>query len=450
MIPEKDLKFISRRTFLRTAAAGIAGITLAACGSGGGGAQPAGQAEAPAAGSSSGAGAAIKWSTWGNPGEIERFKLYTDDFNKRNPTIKAELVPLPNDGYEPKMLTQLSGGTAPDMFYSNDGMMGKLIQNKTITELTQLLDGPASKSKPADFYEGLWGAAKTADNKIWGVTVDCNPMVLWYNKKLLTEAGITQLPADIYKAGQWNWTAFTDMTKQLVGKGKRGLILENWWAPIYSWITTNGGKIWDGEKFVANTDAKAIEGFKFIADNLANKNFTYSGALPKGQGQDAMFMSEQVGFVGAGRWLLPVFKKNASLDFDIVPWPTNTGKKVEPAGIPTAYAVMNAKTASPEAAFALLTDFVSKEGQTFRLTGGGNAVPSIRGADAVVSEGNLPANWQALIDSREVGYALWPAQAAVPGLNDDIAKILDELWLKGGDVNATLEKAAAAVAAKKK
>jgi multiple sugar transport system substrate-binding protein len=275
-------------------------------------------------------------------------------------------------------------------------------------------------------------------------------MVLWYNKKLLQESGITTMPADMQKEGKWTFAAFQDMCKQIVAKGKRGMIIENWWAPIYSWVTTNGGKVFDGENFVADKDEKAKEGFKFIYDNLQDKTFTYSGSLPKGQGIDAMFMSQQVGFVGAGRWLLPVFKKNASLDFDIVPWPTNTGKKIDSAGIPTAYMVQNAKAQSPDAAFAFLTDFVSKEGQTFRLTGGGNAVPSIKGADAVVSEGNLPANWQALIDSRETGYALWPSQANRSGLSDDFGKIFDALFLQGGDIDSTMKKMADAVAAKSK
>jgi ABC-type glycerol-3-phosphate transport system substrate-binding protein len=109
------------------------------------------------------------------------------------------------------------------------------------------------------------------------------------------------------------------------------------------------------------------------------------------------------GFIGAGRWLLPVFKKNGGLEYDIVTYPTNTGKKIESEPIPTAYAVINAKSPNPDAAFAFLTDFVSKEGQTFRLQGGGNAVPSVCGADNVVSEDNLPQNWQALIDAREIG-----------------------------------------------
>jgi multiple sugar transport system substrate-binding protein len=238
------------------------------------------------------------------------------------------------------------------------------------------------------------------------------------------------------------------MLDQVVAKGKRGFIQENWWATNYPFATANGGNIVDGGKFVANTDPKAIEGFQFIYDNLQKKSFTYSGTLPKGQGMDAMFTSQQTGFIGAGRWLLPVFKKNSSLEYDIVTYPTTTGQKFVAEPIPTAYMVINAKTSNPDAAFAFLTDFVSKEGQTSRLQGSGNAVPSVKGADNVVSEDNLPANWQALIDARSVGFAHYADLASVPGLPQELEKIFDELWLQGGDVKATLNKAADTVAQK--
>jgi ABC-type glycerol-3-phosphate transport system substrate-binding protein len=133
MSSETAPTFISRRRFVGLAVAGMASITLAACRGSGSGQAPAGgqptaggqagvaptsaaAAQAPA--QAGGAVTSIKWSTWGNPGEIERFKQFTDDFNKRTPSIKAELIPIPNDGYEAKMLTQLSGGTAPDVFYA--------------------------------------------------------------------------------------------------------------------------------------------------------------------------------------------------------------------------------------------------------------------------------------------------------------------------------------------
>lgn len=456
MSPENDPKGVSRRRFLSMAAAAAGSLSLAACGQAateGTGGTAAGSTAAAAGGEAAGgqtglSGASFKWSTWGNPGEIQRFKEYTDDFNKRT-NAKVELVPLANDGYEAKMLTQLSGGTAPDVFYSGDATLSKLISSNSIVDLTSLLEGPTSKSKPADFFEGLWGPAKTADGKIWGVTVDCNPMVFWYNKQVLTDAGITTMPADLYKESKWTWDALTEMTTKVVATGKRGLIQENWFGAVNGWVTTNGGKLFDGENFVADQDPKAVEGFKFIQDNLANKNFTYSGSLPKGQGVDAMFLSQQAAFIIAGRWLLPVFSKAANLQYDIVPWPTNTGKQIEPAPIPTAYMVQNAKAANVDASFEFLTDFVSKEGQTFRLKGGGNAVPSVSGADEVVSEGNLPPNWQALIDAREIGYAIYPALANTAGLSDDMFKALDAVWLKGGDMNGTLKTIAELVKTKK-
>jgi len=310
-----------------------------------------------------------------------------------------------------------------------------------------MVSGPNSKSKPEDVVEGLWGPAKTAEGKIWGMPVDCNPLVFWYNKKLLQDAGVTTMPADLAKEGKWNWDALSTMLDQVVATGKRGVIFENWWGPIWGWATSNGGKVFDGNNFVAAEDAKTKEGLKFVIDNVQAKKFTYSGSLPKGQGQDAMFLSQQAAFVVAGRWLLPVFKKAANLEYDIVVWPTNTGKQIEPTPIATAYMVQNAK-ANKDAAFAFLTDFVSPESQIFRLQGGGNAVPSVEGADQVVSEGDLPANWQAFIDARDAGYAIWPGLANYPGLGDDINKTLDEVWLKGGEVEATIQKIAGIVKTK--
>ena len=82
MSSKNDSTIISRRRFLKTAGAGLAGLTLAACGSGGGGAaQPAGQAGGTTGGAL--AGATIKWSSWGNPGETQRLKEFGDDFNQR-------------------------------------------------------------------------------------------------------------------------------------------------------------------------------------------------------------------------------------------------------------------------------------------------------------------------------------------------------------------------------
>ncbi|AGA57669.1 ABC-type sugar transport system, periplasmic component [Thermobacillus composti KWC4] len=412
-------------------------MALALAGCGGGDAKTGGTGGSSQGGQ--GEKVKIKWATWGNPGELTRFQEFTKEFNAKHPNIEAELIPIPGE-YEQKILTQLSGGTAPDAFYAGDGTIVKLIENGTIEELTPYLKQSDSKIKETDFFEGLWGAARK-DGKIYGLTVDCNPMVFWYNKKVLKDAGVTEMPADLYEKGQWNWETFKSMVEKVRATGKYGYILGNWWGPYYSWITSNGGKIYDDAngEFIAHKDGKAAEAFKFLYDNVQAKNFTFAGTLPKGQGADAMFMSNQVAFVTAGRWYLPIFKQNQSLEFDIVPWPTNTGKKLEPAGIPTAYIVMNKNTKHKNETWQFISEFVSKEGQLFRLKGGGNAVPSIAGVDEVVLEGNIPEHAKYFLETRQVGYALTPHEAGVPGLSKVITDELEAFWLKGGNPDSILQ-----------
>ncbi|WP_274651075.1 ABC transporter substrate-binding protein [Paenibacillus humicola] len=414
-----------KRNVLRVLAPAMAmSLLLSACGGGGG----SGNGSGDSAESGSGAKVKIKWATWGNPGELTRFQEFTKEFNKTHPNIEAELIPIPGE-YEQKILTQLSGGTAPDIFYGGDTTIVKLIDNGSIEELTPYFERADSTIKTDDYADGLWGPAKSGD-KIFGVPVDCNPMVLWYNKKVLSDAGITEDPADLQQKGEWNWDKFQDMTAKLHAAGKYGYVVENSWNTYYSWITGNEGKVYDDSgKFIADTDPKAVETWKYFYDNLKAGNFTFAGTLPKGQGSDAMFMSFQLGFAGAGRWYLPEFKQNKDLSFDVVPFPTKTGQ-VEPAAVATAYLTMNKATQHKDEAWQFMQAFLSKEGQTFRLQGGGNAVPSVKGADDVVLEGNIPAHAKTFLDTRERGYVIPTAEASIPGLSSEITSALEELWLK--------------------
>lgn len=381
----------------------------------------------------------VTWTSWGNTGEVANLKNFTDEYNASQTAVVAKYSPIPTDGYDAKLLTQLSGGTAPDLFYAGDGQVSTYVKNAVVADLTDLLAGATSKSKPDQFAGDLWGPARTADERLFGVPVDCNPLVLWYNRKLLQEAGVTELPADMYEAGTWNWDAFQAMLDAVTEAGKRGFVLGDWWALRYSWVTNNGGKIYDGGQFVANQDPKAMEAFQWLADNVAAEKIAFSGSLPEGQGDDAMFMSGQLGFVSMGRWGLPLFRENKNLDCDIVPYPTNTGNKIEPSGVAVAYWMMNAKAQNPEQAFDFYTHFVSPEGQQGRLDTGGNAVPSIVGVEEVVTADDLPDHRQYFLDARDVGYGPLAEEAGTPGLSDKINDAFSKLWLDGGDLQAALD-----------
>jgi len=232
------------------------------------------------------------------------------------------------------------------------------------------------------------------------------------------------------------------MITKIRAKGKNGFIMEAWPLQFYSWCTTNGGQVYADKgygDFIAHQDPQSLDAFKWLAEQTRQKTITYAGSLPKGQGSDLAFIGNQVGFIGVGRWNLPSFKKAGGLQYDIVPFPSPSGK-IAPAPVALAYMVINKKTKLTDQAFDFLTNFVSADGQTFRLHGGGNAVPSIKAADTekVVLEGNDPAHAQYLIDARNVGYGLFPAEAGTPALSDDIKTALEPVWLQGKDVTTVL------------
>ena len=100
---------------------------------------------------------------------------------------------------------------------------------------------------------------------------------------------------------------------------------------------------------------------------------------------------------------------------------------------------MNKAAKNKEAAYTFFSEYVSKEGQRYRLQGGGNAVPSVQGTDDVVLEGNLPEHAQLFLDAREIGYSLTPFEAGIPGLSQDITSKFEALWLKDQDLESSLQ-----------
>ncbi|MCL6633651.1 MAG: sugar ABC transporter substrate-binding protein [Alicyclobacillus herbarius] len=385
----------------------------------------------------------MTWSTWGNPGELKRFFQLTDDYNRTHPHVHWTLIPVPANGYLQKIQTELVAGNAPDVFYMGDGDMSTYVKDHVLVNLTPLLGTGPYPHKISDWPSGVWGAAKQGKN-VYGLPPDINPMVMYFNKTVLAKAGVKTSPSQLYKEGKWNWKTFQLICSKVKATGKYGYIVDNAWNTTYSWVSANGGQVYDSQgNFIANKNSKAIQAFEYLQRNIKNGNFVYSGSLPKGQGDDAMFMSQQAAFVAAGRWLTPEFNADKELNYDIVPWPTNTGNKNEPAGIAAAYVGINKSTKNVKLAWDFVDYFCSAPGVKFRLSNGGNAVPALsHGADQVVSEGK-PAHAEFWLQGRNTGFAIPKAETKIPGVSLVITQDLDLAFLGKQDIKTTLNQVAA-------
>ncbi len=283
--------------------------------------------------------------------------------------------------------------------------MSKLIESNNLVDLTEFLGTPDGK-KASETFPGLVDWTKSKDGGIYGVCVDCNPMVFWFNKALLAEAGVTTDPAAAFEAGTWTRDALDDLLVKVKGTGKRGYVHMSSYGDLFGLVTALGGTMIEDNKAVFDEDPKAQEIIGWLFDSIANGNISYGGNLPKGQSSDALFLAGQLATTHQGRWILPNLKKIKNIEYDIAPYPSEDGKTIGPIVVFVAAMGVNAKAKDQAAALKFLADFVSVEGQKFRLSGGGNAVPSVAGLNEVVTEGNLPAHGQWFIDIAKNGYSI--------------------------------------------
>ena len=436
-------RVVSRRRLLATSALAVfsvagSGALLSACG---GATLPSG------AGSGEKTGGTVTWGSWANPGEAEQFKKYSADYQTKTGT--KVIYQVVSGDYLAKLLTQLSGGSAPDAFYVGDTQMAKLIESNVLEPLDTYLASPDATVKFADTYPGLSKWCKSTDGKIYGIPVDCNPHAFWFNKKVLTAAGVAQDPGAAFDAGAWNQAAMTDLLTKVKAAGKKGAALESNWFDICSWITTFGGTAFDDSgKAVFDTDPKAKAALEWLIEQVKSGNMTYGGSLPKGQGVDALFYTGQLATLGYGRSVLPNLKKlKSTVDYDIAPLPSEDGKTVMPVAIYTKAMSVNAQAKDKDAALRFLGDFVNADGQKARLSGGGNAVPSRAGLDDIVTEGNDPPHAKLFTEIAKNGYATPLLLARSPVKSNDFSNIMDSLLLPNNITATTADSFATKLAA---
>lgn len=428
------LKSVSKIAVVTAAAAALT-VSLGACSGGGGGAADENT---------------VTWSTWGTAEELKRYDEFNQAFMDRHPDITVKMQPVAAYGeYHPKLLAQLASNTAPDVFYVGDDKIGEFVDSGRLMGLTELMESADSETKPDDFFPGLFGAA-VKDDEIYGAPNDSNPDLMWYDRSTLEAAGITEDPAALAADGEWTTEKFLEMNDKLADAGIGGTMFWNYWATHWSWLASQGAAAPydDSGAFVANEDPESVALTETLGEYFQDGKFIVADTLPDGAGADSLFVTGKAGFFTQGRYTIGLVKDAGTADnVDVVRWPTPDGEAA-PTGVAVSYLAINKDTDAGDAAFTFWTEFLSAEGQIERLSGDGNAVPSIAGADEVVLEDGYPLNAQAMLDARDIGFVNYAAESVVPGLPTDIADIFLKLYEGKQDAQATLDEIAAVVAEK--
>lgn len=386
----------------------------------------------------------VTFMNWANPGERERFIKFNEYFMKKNPDIQIKYITVSSD-YDYKLLTMLASNSAPDVFYVGDGAIRQAIKSGKLEPLNSYFGKGKVILKKEDFDNVLFRIAEYK-GKIYGIPVDCNPMVIHYNMSIISKLGL-ESPQKLYDAGKWTWDEFYKIAKKAREKGYYGYVLDSgWWGPIMPWFAT---VYKDGREPVL-TDLKNkkslldrpeyIEVIKFLVKGIKDRAFTYAGSLPQGQTSDGMFLSGRLVFGAWGRWQVPNFKK-AKFSWDVVPYPTKYGNKNAKTYIAQAVISMSSSSKHKEQAWRFIASFTNQDGQKFRLEGQGNAVPAIKGIDYLVTQDKVPAHAEYYVRGRKNGFPIdFYIQEA--GANSTALQELEKIFVLKADSEQQMKKIA--------
>ncbi len=343
---------------------------------------------------------ALRWMTRpDNPEEAAVYGQISDQLSSSLEGITLAYEPGSNEGagYQQTLLTNLSAGTAPDVFWIPGTDVADFAKRGVILDLRQYAD--ATGHSDADFYPGPMAQLTTEiasgqpGNALWGLPRDVSTFALYVNLDLITEAGAAN-PLELEASGEWDWEAFNQVVDDVAALGGevRGYGQSAWWGPYGAWMNAAGGGF-----FTADRTACALDSAESIAGLTALRDL-YSGSsvIPYGEDPEPPFRAGTVGMFQNGRWATPGIR-TVDFNWDVVGLPSG------PAGPGNwlfwgAY-VVNANTENPEAAWELVQALTQADVQA-QISALGANIPSRVSQDALDAFLTFtpPANNQAFLD----------------------------------------------------
>jgi multiple sugar transport system substrate-binding protein len=170
-----------------------------------GGASPSTGAESPATGGESPSGAEspsgggegafqppannVELTVWnpftGPDGNF--FSQIVDDFNAATPTVKVTVQTQPGAEYTQRLEAAAAANQLPHVIAAGYDALPLLNENGIVVPIDEFAQTGGYDASM--FPEAIWNAGQWKDQRV-GVPIDTHPMILYYNKKLFTDAGL--------------------------------------------------------------------------------------------------------------------------------------------------------------------------------------------------------------------------------------------------------------------
>lgn len=383
----------------------------------------------------------IRFSWWGGDERHVSTLAAIELFEGMYPDIKVEAEYSGWDGYKEKLLTQLVGGTAPDVIQVDQPWLAEMSgQGADFLDLSTVSD----KINYADMGEAFIESYCTIDGELMGLPTGQNAATLFVNEALLAEAGV-EVP------GEWTFDALitagealhTAMPEKYLLIHDRG-VLSDIIQPIY--IQQLAGGYFNDDYTLAFTEEDLahfytwVDGmFKSGALQPQSEASLYDGKLEQNpkwiNGDYAMLIN----------WASTYSNMYGNVDFaegvnaqgyPYVEGGDNKNITVRPSQVLS----INGASANQEAAM-LFVDFFFNDEEAIKALGTSRSVPSGERARAILLENDMIEPVIAKASDMAVPRAAAPVSSLAN--NSEITDLFDETVELLGYGRMTPEEAAA-------
>jgi len=312
----------------------------------------------------------IRWSGYAYPAYDKFRSEESKKFEAEKPNVAVKYEPIPGGmRYDSKLLTQLAGNTAPDMFFSAD--LSSYISKNALVDLTEWYEEDKEYFKdinPALIEAHIW------NGKLYALPGNCGVDILYYNKKLFDDRGLD------YPDDTWTWQDFLKAAKKLAIRDDNDKIVQYGCITSTDWlslIVQNGGSLWneDRTRCVINSP-EAVEALKFWKDFYAKYRIAPTPLERREEGAREPFIAGRAAMYWGNSWEVATFKIKGSkggLDWDATITPKSKGKE---RFSKLAYLSLGIWTGSkhPKLAYEL-AKFMTKPERIKFLVGVGDSLP---------------------------------------------------------------------------
>lgn len=316
----------------------------------------------------------------GNSNETTMIDKLIEGFNLKFPNISFEKKSVSVNNWEATVRNQNLAGTLPDIIWSNSPDFYYLVS----ANIAEPLDPYFKKSEEEgvfdledDFLKEFidMGAMK---NVHYLLPRSADSVVTFYNKKLLTEAGID---LSVIQNG-WTWDTFESVMDQyrtwLNSKGRNDWYcldgnFTSWLSTPYPILRSYGADVLNPDGSIAIDSEETRQALTMVKNLMTNKYVVEDGVTAGSSFEigTAPFLFQSASF--------SLFAERRELkgNIDIVSLPLITANETPKIGAGIAGYAINKKSKQKAAAWQFLNYMMSKEGQELMAEGGLN-LPSIR------------------------------------------------------------------------